>query len=91
MSIILMKSEKECWGDYYGYQKCCIREFHRMLSEGTKFKEISKERQTAKKNGFVPCQRCAEQILKGEKTAEDCILPSRKCPKPFSGSLFGNY
>lgn len=70
-------------GDYFGYPPCCIKAFHVMLIKEVKFAQISKERQCVTKKGFIPCQACAEQILRGEKTIEQLILPSRICPRPF--------
>jgi hypothetical protein len=84
MSRILMTSQKQCWGDYYGYPSCCIKAFHRMLLKDLKFNEISVERQSATKHGFVPCKNCAIKIVKGEIMIETLIQPTRQCPKPFS-------
>ncbi len=70
-------------GHYYGYPQCCIKAFHVMLRNEVKFIDISQERQQVAKKGFIPCQACAEKILRGEKTTEDLILPSRVCPRPF--------
>jgi hypothetical protein len=78
-----MKSGKQSNGDYYGYPKCCIRAFHIMLLHKILFESISLERQTASKNGFVPCQRCAERIVSGEIKIQELILPTRRSPKPF--------
>ncbi len=58
-----------------------------MLVQNTKFNEISIERQRATKHGFVPCQRCAQNILEGKMKLEDCILATRKCPKPFNQTV----
>lgn len=79
-----MRSRLHCWGDYFGYPKCCIRAFHRMLVNKKEFKTISQERQATTQNGFVPCQRCAERILKGEIKIHELIQPTRQAPKPFS-------
>ena len=66
-------------GEYYGYPECCIRAFHTFVM----FRDISPERQRAAKNGFVPCQDCAEKILNGQRKLHELILPTRKCDKPF--------
>lgn len=87
MSTVLMKSKNQCWGDYFGYPKCCIKAFHTMLIQDIKFNQISIERKRATKYGFVPCQRCAQKILEGKIKVEDCILPTRQCPKPFTQSV----
>jgi hypothetical protein len=78
-----MTSKKHCWGEYYGYPNCCIQAFHKLLLADTKFQEISDEWKTATCNGFVPCQQCAERILKKEILISDLILPTRKATKPF--------
>ncbi len=80
---VQMTSQSKCNGDYYGYRKCCIQAFHTLLLEDRKWKDISQERKRTTTHGFVPCQKCAEEILEGKRTIEDCILPTRKCPKPF--------
>ncbi len=72
------------YGDYYGYPKCCILAFHQMMFENKILKEISPERQQTKKNGFIPCQGCAERVLRGEIQVHELILTTRKCHKPFS-------
>ena len=74
-------------GHYYGYPICCILDFHKMLRENKKVKDISFERQRTAKNGFVPCQVCAEKIVQGNMKVEDCILPTRQCPKPFNQNV----
>jgi len=78
-----MTSTKQSWGVYYGYPNCCIRSFHKLLLADTKWNEISQERKAVTTNGFVPCQRCAERVLKGEIQIQELILPSRQCSKPF--------
>lgn len=80
-----MTSQKQCWGDYFGYKQCCIKAFHKVLQTDLKWIDLSEERKQTAKNGFVPCQQCAEQILQGIMKVEDCILPSRQCPRPFNG------
>jgi hypothetical protein len=80
MSKLHMRSSN---GEYYGYKKCCIKAFHRVLLTDTKWGELSNERKTTTTNGFVPCQTCAELILQGKIKIEDCILPTRQCPTPF--------
>ncbi len=74
-------------GHYYGYPKCCILDFHKMLRENKTFKDIPVERQRTAKNGFIPCQSCAEKIGCGKIKVDDCILHTRQCPKPFSKSV----
>lgn len=67
-------------GHYYGYPECCIKAFQSFIQ----FKKISSERQQAAKHGFVPCQACAERILKGEIQLHELILSTRQAPKPFN-------
>jgi hypothetical protein len=83
MSTVLMKSKNQCWGDYFGYPKCCIRSFHDMLKSGYQHKDLSHERKIVTTNGFVPCQNCAERIVRGEITIYELILPTRLSPKTF--------
>lgn len=78
-----MTSKKQSWGVYYGYPSCCIRSFHTLLQTDTKWKDISTQQKQVTTNGFVPCQACAERILRGEVSIEDLILPSRQCNVPF--------
>lgn len=78
-----MSFPKKNYGHYYGYPECCIQAFHRMFVEKKLFKDLSVERKEAAKYGFVPCQTCAERILKGEVNIQDLILPTRQCEKPF--------
>lgn len=78
-----MTSKQQSWGDYFGYPKCCIRSFHIILRTDTKWNMLSQERQQTTTNGFVPCQQCAERILRGEIHVHELILPTRQCPKPF--------
>ena len=79
-----MTSQNQSWGEYFGYKKCCIKAFHEVLETDTKWIQLSQERKVTTTNGFVPCQHCAEQILQGKMTIQDCILPTRQCPKPFT-------
>lgn len=66
-------------GYYYGYPECCIEAFQTFC----KFKDLSPERQQASQHGFVPCQTCAERVLKGEVKLHELILPTRQAPRPF--------
>ena len=83
MNTLFMTSERQSWGEYYGYPKCCIRAFHKMLVEDIKITEISLERRTAAKEGFVPCERCAKKILLGNTEIWKYIETHRQCPTPF--------
>jgi hypothetical protein len=82
-----MASQKQCYGEYFGYRKCCIEAFHKVLLTDTKWSELSPERKMTTTNGFVPCQGCAENILQGKMKVEDCILSTRQCPKPFISAV----
>jgi hypothetical protein len=78
-----MTSQKQCWGDYYGYKQCCIQAFHRLLKDELKWEDLCDEQKQTTTNGFVPCLSCARSILAGTQKVEDCILPTRLCPQPF--------
>jgi hypothetical protein len=66
-------------GDYYGYPRCCTKEFME-----TFYKQKTIEQQKAGNGtGFLPCVKHAEEILAGKIKLTDLILPTRKHPKPF--------
>jgi hypothetical protein len=54
-----------------------------MLKSGYQHKDLSHERKIVTTNGFVPCQNCAERIVRGEITIYELILPTRLSPKTF--------
>lgn len=74
-----MTSKIEYWGKHYGYPECCIESFKKI----TLFHNLSQERQDASLYGFVPCQTCAEGILKGILDIQKKIQEKRLESKPF--------
>ena len=71
-------------GIYYGYPKCCIKEFCNDLEIGILFvnKRNRKKRQMASKNGFVPCIKHARLINKDKIKIEN-LIKNRICPEPY--------
>lgn len=69
------------WGVYFGYPKCCIKDF---CTRGYK---MTKEQEEVNKNlGFVPCPSCSKKILEGKETLESLIKNRKhKDPFPFDG------
>ena len=72
------------YGIYYGYSRCCIKEFMRDLEIGLFFvnKRVRKQRENASKNGFVPCRKHARMINAGKINIES-LIQNRKCTTPF--------
>jgi hypothetical protein len=68
-------------GDYYGYPRCCIKEF--METFYTFGKRTDKQKKASNGLGFIPCVKHAEEILEGKIKVEDLILPTRKHTTPF--------
>lgn len=62
-------------GEFYGYPQCCINQF----IAGKQQRNFD----VAKHTGFVPCDRHARMIRKGEKKLEDIIKKTRKCEVEF--------
>lgn len=84
-------NQKTCYvvgnnmGTYFGYPKCCIKEFYTDLEIGILFanKRNRMKRIKAGKNGFIPCKKHARLINKKEITI-DSLIKNRMCPTPFS-------
>ncbi len=79
-------SKESAWymyktGDYYGYPRCCQKEFYETFYNLGKRTED--QRKAGNGSGFVPCVKHAEEILTGKIKLEDVILPTRKHPKAF--------
>ena len=68
-------------GIYYGYPKCCIKEFYSDMTIGIMFVNRKKRTKVAK-NGFVPCRRHAILINRKEIKIES-LIKNRICPIPF--------
>jgi len=71
-------------GTYFGYPKCCIKEFYSDLEIGIMFanKKNRTLRIKASKNGFIPCKKHAKLINKKQITLES-LIKNRLCPRPF--------
>ena len=76
-------------GIYYGYPKCCIKEFLSDCDVGIMFLNKRNRRKRTKfaKNGFVPCRKHAILINRKEIKIES-LIKNRICPIPFSGKLY---
>ena len=68
-------------GKYYGYPKCCIKQFDKDLMTGLLYVDRT-ERIKAAKNGFIPCDKHASLINNGHATISS-ILVKRLCPRPL--------
>lgn len=68
-------------GKYYGYPKCCIKQFDNDLKTGICYVNRT-DRIKASKNGFIPCDNHALLINKGFVTITS-ILVKRLCPRPL--------
>lgn len=72
--------ENDQWvviGRYYGYPDCCIAAFPNKSN-----REVSIHQH----QGFLPCEKCAERIKKGEIKIEDLIQNRQQStPYPIGG------
>jgi len=75
-------SNKRKLGEYYGYPKCCIDSFMERNQDKRKVREASKGREVSRRTGFIPCDKHAEEILRGSICIEDLII-DRKCEARF--------
>ena len=69
---------------YFGYPKCCIKEFYSDLEIGIMFvnKRNRMKRTKFAKNGFIPCKKHARLIKRKEITIES-LIKNRICTLPF--------
>lgn len=74
-----MTSNIDYWGKQFGYPDCCIESFKQTIP----FCKLSLERQDTSLYGYVPCQKCAEAILKGTLDIQKLIQEKRIHPRPF--------
>ena len=72
---------------YYGYPKCCIKEFYNDLEIGLMFIN-RKERLNASKNGFVPCTEHANLINIKKIKIESLVKKNRRCIFPFTKKIY---
>ena len=71
-------------GTYYGYPKCCTKEFYSDIKIGLNFVNKRNRMKWIKvaKNGFIPCKKHARLIKKKEIKIES-LIKNRLCPTPF--------
>jgi hypothetical protein len=74
---------------YYGYPKCCIKQFYDDLDIGLIFIN-RKDRLNASKNGFVPCTSHAKLINIKKIKIESLVKKTRKCVLPFTKKNYFN-
>jgi hypothetical protein len=67
-------------GDYFGYPKCCIRSFVGFISGKKKRDPI--QNQASHPEGFVPCKKHAELIIKKKVKVID-LLENRVSIREF--------
>ena len=86
-----MSSEKETkrilskQGEFFGYPKCCVKSFIKYLTG--KGKRSCIQNITSHPEGFVPCEKHARKIHRGEINVKDIIL-NRVCTVEFQ---YNNY
>jgi len=68
---------------YYGYPKCCVKEFYNDLQNGL-IDVNRKDRLNASKNGFVPCTTHANLINGKKIQIETLVKKTRGCLLPFT-------
>lgn len=68
-------------GEYYGYPKCCIKEFIKDLDKGLNLVN-RKNRIKAGKNGFIPCRRHAA-LINNNKIKISSLITNRLCTTSF--------
>ena len=68
------------YGNYFGYPKCCINQFVKMvLAEKT---PTRLQKNIGEKTGFIPCSYCSWKILT-KKVMLDELVQNRRCKIPF--------
>ncbi len=70
-------------GDYFGYPRCCQREFLVHLKTNT-YPSLRRA-WAGQMTGFIPCAAHAEEVLAGTITLKD-LIKDRVCKKPFPNS-----
>lgn len=66
-------------GIYFGYPECCIKDF---ISRPDARSCTPEQNAICNYKGFIPCQKHAIMILKGECTFES-IIENRICETPY--------
>jgi hypothetical protein len=76
-------SNKRKLGEYYGYPDCCIEAFIGRKHDKRRVRDICpRSCKAARRTGFIPCDKHAEEILRGSIRIEDLIV-DRKCETRF--------
>lgn len=75
------------FGDYYGYPKCCVKEFYYIQPNFLKKKNKKNMKRTTNSfNGFVPCFKHACMIEKNQIKLDE-LINNRKCQVPFCSKV----
>lgn len=73
-------------GDYYGYPRCCSKEYFFILN-GTPHTPAQDDDSVHFGTGFIPCDMHAKMIISGEIGLGD-LINDRQCPTIFP---YSNY
>ena len=66
------------YGKYYGYLKCCIKQFEEQFKKTKNELNIK----VSKSTGFIPCDYHTNKILLGDITLEN-LIKNRICKSKF--------
>lgn len=69
-------------GKHYGFPECCINDFIKRYLAGGDASTITKLQDKHCAHGFIPCQKCAKKIERGETTLAG-LITDRKHETPF--------
>lgn len=80
-------------GEYLGYPSCCVESFisdvHK-LTTGQKFSRTeNQENVEPKYTGFIPCHKCATNVVNGKIELSD-LIKNRQHPVPFPDKNFSH-
>ena len=75
MSLLKVIENRCDFGNYYGYPKCCIKEFNNRYNKKPPNKLQYK---VAKHQGFIPCIVCCKLIKHNEIKIEN-LIQNREC------------
>lgn len=77
----------ERMGKHFGYPKCCIDSFVKRatrLVSGLRAELTSNQQRVHNHTGFIPCDECSKDIVRGEKSLEGLIdTGTRTCKYQF--------
>lgn len=68
------------YGNYFGYPKCCINDFVKMVIEDKTPGRIQEK--VGEYTGFIPCSYCSWRILTKNVKLDD-LIQNRTCNEPF--------